>query len=155
RCASQVKALRAGGRISSDPEPAGVAGFFLWGSVPEPFTLVREVRQLPAGPTLRVDETGPCLPRSTVSAAGAFRHPGNGASSSPEAAVEEARDAFRDSVRHHLVADVPVGAFLSAGVDSTSIVSLAREVGEGPLRTATLAFEEFRGTASDEAPLAE
>ena len=49
RFASQVKALLAGGQVSRDPEPAGVTGFCLWGSVPEPFTLYRAIRALPAG----------------------------------------------------------------------------------------------------------
>ena len=49
RFASQVKALLAGGRISRDAEPAGIAGFHLFGSVPEPFTLYRDIRALPAG----------------------------------------------------------------------------------------------------------
>ena len=49
RFASQVKALLAGGQIDTTPEPAGHAGFFLWGSVPAPFTLYRGIRALPAG----------------------------------------------------------------------------------------------------------
>ena len=60
-----------------------------------------------------------------------------------------------DSVRRHLVADVPVGAFLSAGVDSGSLVGLMRDAGQSQIETITIAFEEFRGASSDEAPLAE
>jgi asparagine synthase (glutamine-hydrolysing) len=59
-----------------------------------------------------------------------------------------------DTVRHHLVADTPVGIFLSAGIDSNTIAALASVVG-ADLRTVTLAFEEYRGTPEDEAPLAE
>ncbi len=51
RCASQVKALMAGNGIRKEIEPAGHVGFFLWGSVPEPFTLYRDVFALPAGHT--------------------------------------------------------------------------------------------------------
>jgi asparagine synthase (glutamine-hydrolysing) len=65
------------------------------------------------------------------------------------------REALADSVRHHLVADVPVGAFLSAGVDSGALVGLMRDAGQSDIRTVTLAFEEFRGTSADEAPLAD
>src|SRR5262249_39292040 len=54
--------------------------------------------------------------------------------------------------RHHLVADVPVGAFLSAGVDSGALVGLMREAGQQDIQTVTLGFDEFRGTANDEAP---
>ena len=63
--------------------------------------------------------------------------------------------ALLDSVRHHLVADVPVGAFLSAGVDSGALVGLMREAGQQDIQTVTLAFDEFRGKRDDEAPEAE
>ena len=63
RFASQVKALLAGGNVSRDPEPAGVVGFHLFGSVPEPFTLYRDVRSLPAGHTQWVDAAGPREPK--------------------------------------------------------------------------------------------
>jgi asparagine synthase (glutamine-hydrolysing) len=53
-----------------------------------------------------------------------------------------------------MVADVPVGAFLSAGIDSTAVVALARESGASDLQTMTLRFEEYRGRVNDEAPLA-
>ena len=59
-----------------------------------------------------------------------------------------------ESVKYHMVADVPVGAFLSAGIDSTSIVALARESGATDLQTMTLRFAEYRGRVNDEAPLA-
>src|SRR5262249_23931739 len=62
------------------------------------------------------------------------------------------REALLDSVRHHLVADVPVGAFLSAGVDSGALVGLMRQAGEQDIQTVTLAFDEFRGTPNDETP---
>ncbi|MFB1495577.1 MULTISPECIES: asparagine synthase-related protein [unclassified Thiocapsa] len=60
-----------------------------------------------------------------------------------------------ESVRHHLVADVPVGAFLSAGIDSGALVGLMRDAGASDIQTLTLAFEEFGGRHDDEAPLAE
>ena len=57
-------------------------------------------------------------------------------------------------MRHHLVADVPVGAFLSSGVDSGALVGLMRDAGQDDIQTVTVAFEEFRGTSEDEAPIA-
>jgi asparagine synthase (glutamine-hydrolysing) len=62
------------------------------------------------------------------------------------------QEALLDSVQHHLVADVPVGAFLSAGVDSRALVALMRDAGQQTIQTVTLAFDEFRGTLDDEAP---
>src|SRR5204862_1880131 len=67
---------------------------------------------------------------------------------------EAVHDAVLESVRYHLVADVPVGAFLSAGIDSTAVVALARETGATDLQTMTLRFAEYRGRDNDEAPLA-
>src|SRR5262249_40682793 len=74
--------------------------------------------------------------------------------SSGEQSQEIIRAALVDSVRHHLVADVPVGAFLSAGIDSGALVGLMRDVGQTDIRTVTLSFEEFAGSTDDEAPLA-
>src|SRR5207237_8527950 len=64
------------------------------------------------------------------------------------------RLALQETVRYHRVADVPVGVFLSSGLDSTTIAALAAEQ-RGDLRTVTLGFEEYKGTAEDEVPLAE
>ena len=159
RAASQVKALLAGGGIDTEPEPAGHAGFFLWGSVPEPYTLYRGIRALPAGHTLWVDAGGPRAAVPFASVPDAFR---SGTRTAPDgvpggalgAAPGSLREALLDSVRAHLVADVPVGVFLSAGRDSSALAALAAETG-GTLKTVTLGFEEFRGTPDDEVPLAE
>ena len=59
RFASQVKALLAGGAISSDPDPAGEVGFYLFGSVPEPYTTWRAIRSVPSGATIVIDRKGP------------------------------------------------------------------------------------------------
>src|SRR5215469_16057631 len=157
RFASQVKALMAGHGVSKDPDPAGWVGYYLFGSVPEPFTTYREVRALPAGSLVWIDQRGLRAPIQYYSIARTYRE----AQGRPFSAIthkEEikalVRDALLDSVRHHLVADVPVGAFLSAGVDSSALVGLMREAEQQDIQTVTLAFDEFRGTPNDEAPLA-
>ena len=58
-------------------------------------------------------------------------------------------------MRHHLIADVPVGVFLSAGLDSTTLAALAKQTGVQELTTVTLGFNEFANTENDEVPLAE
>jgi len=68
---------------------------------------------------------------------------------------EEIRRIMSDTVRHHLVADVPVGVFLSAGLDSATVTALASEISGASLDTITLSFNEFSGSHLDEAPLAE
>ncbi len=153
RFASQVKALLAGGNVSRDPEPAGVVGFHLFGSVPEPFTLYRDIRSLPAGHTQWVDAAGPREPKPFSNLAEVLA---KAAAESVSAAEipERVRHGVLDSVRAHLLADVEVGIFLSAGVDSGALLGCMRDAGQRRIRAVTLAFDEFRGTPEDEVPLA-
>jgi asparagine synthase (glutamine-hydrolysing) len=155
RFASQVKALLAGGKVSRDQEPAGWVGFCLFGSVPEPFTTYQEIRALPAGSTLWVDRVGGREPKHYFSIADTYCTAEAGSSPANDEDLKlVAREALLDSVHHHLVADVPVGAFLSSGIDSGALVGLMRDVGQRDIQTVTLAFEEFRGREDDEAPIA-
>ena len=114
RFASQVKALLAGGRIDLAPDPAGHVGFFLWGHVPDPHTLYRAVRALPAGTWMTVDANGASAPRAFFDLAKVFADAGP-APATPEARRALLRSALADSVTHHLIADVPVGVFLLLG----------------------------------------
>ena len=165
RVASQVKALVAGGKVSKAQEPAGVVGFYLLGSVPEPYTLYQEIRAVPAGAFVWVDSIGAHAPRQHFSIAKVWAD----AVASPRSSVasprlrgEAARSAgegeiaaaLLDSVRHHLVADVPVGSFLSSGVDSGALVGLMRDAGQREIKTVTVGFDEFQGRTEDETVLA-
>ena len=158
--ASQVKALLASGLVSAEQEPAGLAGFYLWGSVPEPWTIYRDVFALPAGHWLRVGDgaKGPPIcwhdirthwqeqvnPLSTCSLSGV-----RGSGSLQELLTQ----VIRDSVRAHLIADVPVSVFLSGGIDSGVIAGLAVELG-AQVEGITIGFEEFVGQSYDEIPMA-
>ncbi|HEX6002324.1 MAG TPA: asparagine synthase (glutamine-hydrolyzing), partial [Hyphomicrobiaceae bacterium] len=158
RFASQVKALLAGGTVSHHPDPAGQVGFYLLGSVPEPFTIYREIRCLPAGTTMLVDRLGAHEPQRYHSIAQVYCDAEAHARSAPVMGgmetMGEIRSALVDSVRRHLVADVPVAAFLSAGIDSGALVGLMRDAGRDDIQTITLAFGEHKGRPDDEAPLA-
>ncbi len=151
RIASQVKALIGGGRVDRRFEPAAAAGFLLRGTVPEPFTMYRAIRALPAGSFAYVDANGVSEPKQFFSIAATLR---DGVENPRAMSEDEVHDAVLESVRYHMVADVPVGAFLSAGIDSSAIVAFARESGASDLQTMTLRFEEYRGRDNDEAPLA-
>lgn len=156
RFASQVKALLAGGRVDTAPQPAGHVGFFLWGSVPAPWTLYRGIRALPAGHCLWVDSRGAqesrafCLVTQILAAAAA--EPARGSMGD---ALDAIGAAVRDSIAAHHVADVPVGIFLSSGLDSSLITALSASRGGPAPATLTLAFSEYAGTPNDEAPMAE
>jgi asparagine synthase (glutamine-hydrolysing) len=153
RFASQAKALLAGGAISRDPDPAGIVGFHLLGSVPEPFTVWRGIQCLPAGTTLAVDAAGPGIPQRYYDIASAL-----GARAALRVSAGDARaritDAVRDSVRHHLIADVPVAVFLSAGIDSGALLGTMSGLGVRDITAVTLGFQEFEGQPLDEVPLA-
>jgi hypothetical protein len=150
--ASQVKALLASGRlVSRECEPAGLAGFYLWGSVPEPWTLYRDVFALPAGHWLHVHDGVPGTP---VCWHDIRVHWQEDAEQLADGELRErVRDALTDSVRAHLVSDVPVSVFLSGGVDSAVVAALARESG-APVAGITVGFEEFAGRVEDEVPAA-
>ncbi len=156
RVASQVKALLKGGAIDTTPAPAGHVGFFLWGHVPEPYTLYRDIRALEAGTSLWIDAGGRKEKKQffnvteEIATASTTR-----LSLTREEMHERLRAALCDSVRHHMIADVPVGIFLSAGLDSSTLIALATETENADLRTITLGFKEFQGTSDDEVPLAE
>lgn len=154
RFASQVKALVAGGRVSLDRDPAGWAGFFLFGNVPEPYTIYRNIRSLPAGTTLWIDHCGVGEPKRYFSIAGVFATAERAAAGPLRDAQMRIRTALLDSVRHHLVADVPVGIFLSSGVDSSALMGLMRDAGQRDIHAITLGYEEFRERHEDEVPLA-
>ncbi len=154
RFASTAKALLAGGAVSRDPDPAGIVGFHLFGSVPEPFTVWQDIRSVPAGCTVTVDATGPTEPRPYYSVAQALSRRAAGTERDPARARALLSEAVHDSVRHHLVADVPVAVFLSAGLDSGALLGTMAELGARDTLAVTLAFAEFRGKPLDEAPLA-
>lgn len=147
RFASQVKALLAGGKVSSKSDPAGVTGFCLFGHLPEPFTMYRSVRCFPAGHSQLWNESGPISPPQE------FGSISRAISAGPIHEFDADRilnDALLDSVAAHLVADVEVGLFLSAGIDSGALLGLMKDVGQSQIRTITLGFREFDGEFVDE-----
>lgn len=153
RFASSVKALLAGGAIARDTDPSGVVGFHLFGSVPEPWTTHRAIKSIPAGTYATTNARGFSGPKRHYSLASQFC-PAKDAKADAEDSERLFREALLDSVRHHIVADVPVGVFLSGGVDSTALLGLMRDAGQKDIQTVTLAFDAFRGGAMDEVPLA-
>jgi len=147
RFASQVKALLVDPSVPRTPSAVGLTGFHLMGSVPEPYTAWQAIHALPAGHWMTFAAAGIEGPRQYARVASVLadaRH--------RSVSDADVRAALRDSVRHHLVADVEVGAFLSGGVDSGALVGLMRDCGQQRIRACTLAFREFAGAPQDETP---
>jgi asparagine synthase (glutamine-hydrolysing) len=150
--ASEVRALLASGLVPMRLSPDAVTGYLLFGSAGEPSTLVQGVFSLPPGHCLSVRSDDPgCAPEPKAywEAPQPFQ---TLAETKPVAAspVSQVRSLLEDSVRRHLIADVPIGVFLSSGIDSTAIAALATSV-QGGIQTFTVAFPD---TAFSEARIA-
>ena len=159
RAASQVKALLSGGKVSYKQEPAGLVGFYLFGSVPEPFTIYEGIRSLPASSYMYITNSGPSKPISYFSVAETLYDASYSVDKYKNLDLQQVvRKHLLESVGYHMEADVPVGAFLSAGIDSSALVALMAEISDKkgtPITTITLGFDEFEGSQDDEVPLAE
>ena len=138
--ASELNALLASGRVPREIDPVSVGEYLAWFSVPAPRTIYRGIANLPAGHSLSVDadgrlKTGPWwqMPAPTS--------PGR-ATTNYHDFVHGLRYQLEDSIRAHRVADVPVGAFLSGGMDSTAVVGLMTHSGAQRLKTFSLIFGE-------------
>lgn len=144
--ASEVKAILADPEVSPEVDPTAVS-IFLWLSfLPAPLTGFRNIAKLPAGHVAELDlETRVLRVRSwaaTLDHLGSSERADVAAFRTLADAARAVRDAATRAVRSRLVADVPVGVFLSGGLDSTILVALARQVLGEPPRTFSVRFLE-------------
>ena len=137
--ASEIPGLRAAG-IPADPDAEALRLYFQFHYIPDPFTAFRAIRKLPAGSWLIYEASGAFeqkrywrLPPPAVEPPAHL--------SEDEAAVQ-LRDKFDEAVRIRMMADVPLGAFLSGGVDSSSIVASMALQAREPVKTFSIGFEE-------------
>lgn len=135
--ASELKALRTSGHVSSRLNGTALVAYFETGSVPEPMTLLHEVQSLGAGCWLKWS-------RGAIQS-GCYWKPsfGQEVMDVSQAAVL-VRNALLESVRRHFVSDVPVGIFLSGGMDSTALLALAREAGFSGIKTFSIGVDDNR-----------
>ena len=149
--ASEIRSVRASGLVPDDLDMGGIAGMLAYGAVQSPRTIYDRIRSFPAGASQWLD-AGVVAGRPQLTPRRHWNFPAHtrAATDIPTAAAN-VRQLLQDSVLRHLVADVPVGVFLSAGIDSTIIASFAREF--TPQVTAfTVGFGAVHG--QDEVPLA-
>lgn len=137
--ASELKGLAASKLIGCEVDPAGLVGYLLTGSVPNPLTIYRDIHALEPSTALTISVGNALsvksriywsLPTDTLPA------------NSIDEAAEMCRTMLAEAVRIRLVSDVPLGAFLSGGLDSSSVVALMRMATSGPIRTCSMVFEE-------------
>jgi asparagine synthase (glutamine-hydrolysing) len=146
---SELKALIVSPWVRRRVDPSSLAAYLRFGYVPDPLSILEGVAKLPPGHVLLVREGHAGAPQRYWEPTSHFRD--------TDESLDEAEAGSRiwgllgDAVRSHLVSDVPVGAFLSGGVDSSTVVGfMAREAGV-PVKTFSVGFRE---AGFDEAPYA-
>ena len=137
--ASELRVLLASGLVRSEISPAGLVGYLLLGSVPNPLTIHQGASALPPATSLML--LADCPDRAKAET---YYHLDQEEDQSVDAseAVERTRALLEESVRIRLVSDVPLGAFLSGGLDSSSVVAFMRQATDGPIRTCSMSFAE-------------
>lgn len=133
--ASEMQALTTLPQIRRQLDPAAVDDFFAFGFIPDPGTIYRDVRRLPAGHSLLLDRSGHPPVVTRYWRVYPTRHQMDEAE-----AVQQLVPRLTASVKARLIADVPLGAFLSGGVDSSAVVALAAGLHDGLLSTFTIGF---------------
>jgi asparagine synthase (glutamine-hydrolysing) len=142
--ASELRSLIASGLVPRRISPMGLQTFLWNGVVASPSTMVQDVLQLPEGTIAwaRLDGT-------LVRERRYWSLPRSDGYGSALASATEATRVLREAVAQHIVSDVPLGVFLSGGIDSSALAALAREASPGPVRTFNISFDE---ATYDESP---
>lgn len=135
---SELKCLRAAG-VSMDPDSEAIRLYLQFGYVPDPWSAFAGVKKLPPGHWLTLDANG----NVTTGSYWEVPPPCESEIDASEAEVcEEVKKAFDDAVRVRMIADVPLGAFLSGGIDSSLVVASMALQSRLPVRTFAMGFEE-------------
>jgi asparagine synthase (glutamine-hydrolysing) len=147
---SEVRSLLASGRVRPQLSPDSLEAYLTFGSVAEPSTLVDGVYSIPPGHSLVFAAEAPPekpSPKSYWIYSDAVLHEEGAKPKNFQEAAKQLRPLLEETVRDHLIADVPLGVFLSSGLDSTSLVALASRL-QSDLHTLTVVFPEQRFSES-------
>jgi asparagine synthase (glutamine-hydrolysing) len=148
--ASEVRALLATGLVPHDLDPAGVASYLAYGAPQDPLTVHRHIRSMPSASCEWIDTHSLMKPANERRY---WRFPAPDNEATEAQAIDRVRQDLQASVRLQCVSDVPLGVFLSGGIDSATMAALARGRGEAPM-TFAVGFE-VPGAADETAAAAE
>ncbi|WP_140633321.1 XrtA/PEP-CTERM system amidotransferase [Methylibium rhizosphaerae] len=135
---SELKALLAHGNLSRQIDPRSVEDYFALGYVPEPRTIYTSALKLAPGHTLTLRRGQPAQPPRRY---WDVRFTGDNPIT-PEDAQAELVERLRESVRLRMISEVPLGAFLSGGVDSSAVVAMMAGQSGGPVNTCSISFDD-------------
>ncbi len=133
---SELKALLLHPGLGRDMAPEAVEDYFAYGYIPEPKTILRNAHKLAPGHVLKVARGRP-LPRQKPYWDVRFEPDGLASEAEIESQLIE---QLREAVRLRLIADVPLGAFLSGGVDSSAVVAMMARLSNDPVTTCSISF---------------
>lgn len=150
--ASELRSLAASGLIDQSLDRRALAGFLAYGAVQQPLTLYRGARLLEPGSWAEVSLTQPAGMARLSAPSRFWRFTTAGSDGDYREAIITLRDALSNAVRSHLMSDVPIGVFLSSGLDSSTLATLSVEASSSPVRTFTVGFADHQ--AIDEGPIA-
>lgn len=150
--ASEIKGVLAHPGVSRDLDPAAIPAYLTFGYVPTPRTFFAGIRSLPPGHVLTVEAGAPPRLERYWTPSRRDRSSGRAAPSLEEAG-SELRRLLTEAVARRMVADVPIGALLSGGVDSSAVVATMARLGPGRVSTFTIGFDGADGY--DERPFAD
>lgn len=136
--ASELRSLLESGLLTREIDPAGLVGYLLTGSVPNPLTIYRNVYALEPSTYMIINTETLDITSTTYWSLPTEAEP----VTSIDEAVERCQTLLAEAVRIRLISDVPLGAFLSGGLDSSAVVALMRQATTGPIRTCSMIFEE-------------
>ncbi len=135
--ASELKGLLAHPLLRREVDPLAVEDYLAWGYVPDHASILKGVHKLPAGHSLLLRHDAPLpAPQRWWDVSFAERRQGK-----PADLEAELLHLLRQAVTSRMVADVPLGAFLSGGVDSSSVVALMAEASANPVKTCSIGFD--------------
>lgn len=138
---SEVKGMLASSQVRRKVDLESLAYFQIYGSVPQPHTILEDVRMLPAGHVMRVrTDTPPMIDRFWDPTERVVATAGDIKKLSREDIGQHVKELLLAATRRHLVADVPVGAFLSGGIDSSAVAALMAQAVQGPIKTYSIGF---------------
>ena len=154
RFASQVKALVSGAPDRYEKDLVAEVGYMMWGSIQEPDTTHKQIKALEPGTYWLIKNGVKRVGRYSSVTDMVVGSYANKSIVDSESLRERYKEAISRSIRQQLVADVPVGIFLSSGLDSNCLAALGMESSSQNIFALTLGFKEFLGTELDETILA-